>query len=141
MRTLAGKALLTGTPRMLTIAVALVVASAALSQRAAAQEIDAAPPSRSTADSGRAYDEPTSVYNAHRVTRVINEGTHVVLADGTIWEVYLPDRPAVNTWRPGDLLIVRESSVTQGEYDYTLKDGRTRRAVYARLVGEVSGRS
>jgi hypothetical protein len=72
---------------------------------------------------------------------VINDGTHVVLADGTIWEVYLPDRPAVNTWRPGDLLIVRESSVTQGEYDYTLKDGRTRRAVYARLVGEVRGRS
>lgn len=141
MRTHAGKAPLIGTPRMLTIATALMVASAALSHRVAAQEIDAAPPSRSAADSGRSYDEPTSVYNAHRVTRVINDGTHVVLADGTIWEVYLPDRPAVNTWRPGDLLVVRESSVTQGEYDYTLKDGRTRRAVYARLVGEVSGRS
>jgi len=141
MRTHAGNAAIIGTPRTLTIAVALVVASAALSQRAAAQEIDAAPPSRSSADSGRPYDEPTSVYNAHRVTRVIDDGSHVVLADGTIWEVYLPDRPAVNTWRPGDLLVVRESSVTQGEYDYTLKDGRTRRAVYARLVGEVNGRS
>jgi hypothetical protein len=119
---------------------AIVVASAAITQRASAQEMDAAPPSRG-ADSARAYGEPTSVYNAHRVTRVINEGTHVVLADGTIWEVYLPDRPSVNTWRPGDLLIVRESSVTQGEYDYTLKDGRTRGVVYARLVGETSGRS
>jgi len=119
---------------------AIFVASAALTQRAAAQEVDAAPPSRG-ADSSRTYGEPTSVYNAHRVTRVINEGTHVVLADGTIWEVYLPDRPAVNTWRAGDLLIVRESGVTQGEYDYTLKDGRTRGAVYARLVGEVGGRS
>jgi hypothetical protein len=141
MRTHAGNAPITVTPRTIATGAALMFAIAALSQRSAAQEIDAAPPSRSTADSGRAYDEPTSVYNAHRVTRVIGDGTHVVLADGTIWEVYLPDRPAVHTWRPGDLLIVRESSVTQGEYDYTLKDGRTRRAVYARLVGEVSGRS
>lgn len=119
---------------------AIVIASVALTQRAAAQEGDAAAPAHD-ADSARTYREPTSVYNAHRVTRVINEGTHVVLSDGTIWEVYLPDRPAVNTWRPGDLLLVRESSVTQGEYDYTLKDGRTRGAVYARLVGEADGRS
>jgi hypothetical protein len=122
------------------LAAAIVLAGGALTQRAAAQETDAAPPSRG-ADSAHTYSEPTSVYNAHRVTRVINEGTHVVLADGTIWEVYLPDRPAVNTWRPGDLLIVRESSIMQGEYDYTLKDGRTRGAVYARLVGETNGRS
>jgi hypothetical protein len=123
------------------VVTALAMAGAGLTQRAAAQEIDAAPQPRSGDDSARAYGEPTSVYNAHRVTRVINEGTHVVLADGTIWEIYLPDRPTVNTWRPGDLLIVRESSVTQGEFDYTLKDGRTRGAVYARLVGEVRGRS
>ncbi|MEO8879919.1 MAG: hypothetical protein ABI446_05935 [Gemmatimonadaceae bacterium] len=126
--------------RSLSIATMLVVAIGAFSQRVAAQETDEATPSRN-ADTSRAYSEPTSVYNAHRVTRVIDEGTHVVLADGTIWEVYLPDRPAVNTWRPGDLLIVRESSVTQGDYDYTLKDGRTRGAVYARLVGEGRGRS
>ena len=47
----------------------------------------------------------------------------------------------MNTWRPGDLLVVRESSVTQGDYDYSLKDGRTRGAVAARLVGETNGRS
>ena len=127
--------------RTLAFVVMFAIATTAPTQRASAQEIDPAPESRNTADSSRAYAEPTSVYNAHRVTRVIDEGTRIVLADGTIWEVYLPDRPAVNTWRPGDLLIVRESSVTQGEYDYTLKDGRTRGAVYARLVGEVRGRS
>jgi len=123
------------------VAAALTVACAAFAPRAAAQETDAAPQSRASDDSARAYGEPTSVYNAHRVTRVIDEGSHVVIADGTIWEIYLPDRPAVNTWRPGDLLVVRESSVTQGEYDYLLKDGRTRGAVRARLVGEVRGRS
>jgi hypothetical protein len=125
----------------------LVLASAAFSARSAAQETGASvPPASSSADSAHSYrdaasaygGEPTSVYNAHRVTRVINDGTHVVLADGTIWEVYLPDRPSVNTWKAGDVLIVRESSVSQGEYDYTLKDGRTRGAVYARLVGEAN---
>ena len=127
------------------VVTALAMACAGLAQRAAAQEIDtapqAAPPPHASDDSSRAYGEPTSVYNAHRLARVINEGAHIVLADGTIWEIYLPDRPSVNTWRPGDLLIARESSVTQGEYDYTLKDGRTRGAVRVRLVGEVRGRS
>lgn len=126
--------------RRLSLIAALLVASATLSQRAAAQD-ETAPPSQGTMDSARAYAAPSSVWNAQRVRRVIEDGTKVVLADGTVWEVYLPDRPAVGTWRPGDLLIVREAAVSQGDYDYTLKDGRTRRVVWARLVGDVSGRS
>ena len=94
----------------------------------------------SPADSARNYDEPTSVWNAHRVVRVLGGGTHVVLGDGTIWEIYLPDRPSVNTWRRGDLLVVRERSVSQGEFDYSLTDGRTRGAVAARLVGAATRR-
>ena len=117
------------------------LACAGLAQPTAAQEIDAAPQPRTSDDSARAYGKPTSVYNAHRVARVIDEGTHVVLSDGTIWEIYLPDHPSVNTWRPGDLLIVRVSGIMQGEYDYLLKDVRMRGAVRARLVGEVRGRS
>jgi len=123
------------------VVTALTVACAGLAQRVAAQEINVAPQAAASDDSARAYGEPTSVFDAHRLARVINEGTQVVLADGTIWEIYLPDRPSVNTWRPGDLLIVRESGIKQGEYDYTLKDARTRDAVHARLVGEVRGRS
>lgn len=126
--------------RLLALAAALAAGSAIVSGRAAAQGegADAQP---STVDSARSLGQPTSVWNAHRVVRVINEGSHVVLGDGSIWEIYLPDRPAVNTWRPGDLLVVRESSVTQGDYDYNLKDGRTRGAVAARLVGETNSRS
>jgi hypothetical protein len=119
---------------------ALLFASSALSQRAAAQDESAPPPPQSV-DSARAYGAPSSVWNAQRVHRVLQDGTHIVLTDGTIWEVYLPDRPAVNTWRPGDLLVVREAAVSQGDYDYTLKDGRTRGAVKARLVGDANGRS
>ena len=126
--------------RHVLLAGVLGAASAILSGRAAAQG-EAAEPEQSSADSARWLGQPTSVWNAHRVMRVINEGSHVVLGDGSIWEIYLPDRPAVNTWRPGDLLVVRESSVSQGDYDYSLKDGRTHGAVAARLVGEANGRS
>jgi hypothetical protein len=125
----------------LSLFAALVVASATLSPRAAAQEETAPPPpSQDSLDSARAYAAPSSVWNGQRVHRVLQDGTRIMLTDGTIWEVYLPNRPAVNTWRPGDLLIVREAAVSQGEYDYVMKDGRTRRLVWVRLVGDVNGR-
>ena len=120
----------------------LVVAGVALAiapVRLAAQEgtTEAGPPTdtMSAQDSARGYDEPISVWNAHRVVRVIGDGTHVVLGDGTIWEIFLPDRPSVDTWRRGDLLVVRERSLAQGDYDYSRIDGRTRGEVAARLVG------
>ncbi len=125
--------------RSLGIVAALIVASVSLAQRANAQDTSA--PQQQGADSARAYAAPGSVWNAQRVRRVIDEGTHIVLTDGTIWEIYLPDRPAVSMWKPGDLLVVRESAVMQGDYDYTLRDGRTRGAVSARLVGDSNGRS
>jgi hypothetical protein len=81
------------------------------------------------------------VWNAQRIRRVMGDGSRVMLTDGTVWEVYLPDRPSVDTWKPGDLLVVREAAVMQDDYDYTMKDGRTRKLVWARLVGDVSSRS
>ena len=127
--------------RALALAGALLLSSTGLAQRAAAQDTSTAPPSETTVDSGRAYGPPSSVWNAQRIRRVMGDGTHVMLTDGTVWEVYLPDRPAVDTWRPGDLLVVREAAVMQGEYDYTMKDGRTRKLVWARLVGDVRSRN
>jgi hypothetical protein len=127
--------------RSLALVAALLLGSTALSQRVVAQDTSAPQASASAADSGRATELPSSVGNAQRVRRVLDDGTRVVLTDGTVWEVYLPDRPSVNTWKPGDLLIVRESPVMQGDYDYMLKDGRTRKPVSVRLVGDVSSRS
>jgi len=127
--------------RTLAFVSALLLWSGMIAQRAAAQESPAPPASESAMDSARASAAPSSVPDAQRIRRVIAEGTHVVLTDGTIWEVYLPDRPAVNTWRPGDLLQLREAPVMQGEFDYTLRDGRTRKPVHARLVGDLSSRS
>jgi hypothetical protein len=127
--------------RALALISALLLSSAALTQRAAAQEPSGAPTGDSTVNGARAEGAPSSVWNAQRIRRVMGDGTHVMLTDGTVWEVYLPDRPAVDTWRPGDLLVVREAAVMQGEYDYTMKDGRTRKLVWARLVGDVSQRN
>ena len=127
--------------RSVTLAAALLIAIAALSPRAAAQGTSAPQPSEGAVDSARGNDGPSSVWNAQRIRRVIDEGTHVVLTDGTVWEVYLPDRPSVNMWKSGDLLVVREAAVMQGEYRYTLEDGRTRKPVSARLVGDLNSRS
>jgi hypothetical protein len=127
--------------RGISMLAALLLSSAAVTQRAIAQETAPAQPPDSATDITRSDSSPVSVRDAQRIRRVIANGTHVVLNDGTVWEVYLPDRPAVDTWRPGDLLVVREAPVMQGEYDYTLKDGRTRKPVWVRLVGELSSRS
>jgi hypothetical protein len=127
--------------RALVVGAALLISSTMLPQRAVAQDTSASPPPESTADSARAYGAPGSVWNAQRIRRVIGDGTHVMLTDGTVWEVYLPDRPAVDTWKPGDLLVVREAAVMQGDYDYTMKDGRTHKLVWARLVGDVTSRN
>jgi hypothetical protein len=127
--------------RRVALAAALLIAIAALSARAAAQDTTTPQPSESAVDSSRGNGAPSSVWNAQRIRRVIDEGTHVVLTDGTVWEVYLPDRPSVNMWKSGDLLVVREAAVMQGEYRYTLEDGRTRKPVSARLVGDLYSRS
>lgn len=133
------------TAKICEVAACVIAFATVAPASAAAQEgvrPDSAPPSEwtSPAESASSYDEPMSVWNAHRVVRVLGDGTHVVLGDGTIWEIYLPDRPSVNTWRRGDLLLVRESSVSHGEFDYSLTDGRTRGAVAARLVGAATRR-
>ena len=132
---------MSGSARALAFLAALLFAGAALTQSAAAQDTTSAPSADSTVNSGRAYGAPSSVWNAQRIRRVLGDGSHVMLTDGTVWEVYLPDRPSVDTWKPGDLLVVREAAVMQGEYDYTMKDGRTRKIVWARLVGDVSSRN
>ncbi|HEY2848833.1 MAG TPA: hypothetical protein VGI97_03090 [Gemmatimonadaceae bacterium] len=127
--------------RALTLVATLLVATAAFARPVAAQDSSAVPPTASAADSARPSGAPGSVWNAQRIRRVLGDGTHVMLTDGTVWEVYLPDRPSVDTWKPGDLLVVREAAVMQGEYDYTMKDGRTRKLVWARLVGDVGSRN
>ncbi len=115
------------------VATLLTAPSRAVAQDAESQESLGSRASALAQDSaGQFY----SVASAHRVEHVLAGGTRVQLGDDTMWEVYLPDRPAVDRWRRGDVLIVREASISQGEFNYTLVNGRTRDRVAARFGGE-----
>ena len=50
-------------------------------------------------------------------------GSLVILGDGTIWEVYLPDRVKTVGWGRGEAVRVRPASVEIGEFDYELLNG------------------
>jgi hypothetical protein len=68
------------------------------------------------------------------------DGTYVRLADGTLWEVYLPDRTTTVTWHTGDYVTVSRAGAAMGEYDHQLVDAPARTRAFARFVGLVSPR-
>jgi hypothetical protein len=76
------------------------------------------------------YAGPLSVPYGSRIAAVKEGGTYIVLADGTIWEVYLPNRPTTKTWAVGDFLIVAGRAVEQnGVYYFSLINGRDESSV------------
>jgi hypothetical protein len=80
---------------------------------------------------------PHKLPNGGLMLRSIDGSTFVMLADGTMWEIYLPHRPHADTWRSGDLIQVRQASVVTGEFDYQLVNGVARSTVSARFAGWV----
>jgi hypothetical protein len=76
-------------------------------------------------NTNEAYSGPVAVPYGSRVRLVREGGTSIVLADGTVWEVYLPNRPSTRNWAPGDFVIVTGRAVEQnGEFYFTLTNGR-----------------
>jgi hypothetical protein len=80
---------------------------------------------------------PHKLPNGALMLRSLDGSTFVMLADGTMWEIYLPHRPQAETWRAGDLIQVRQASVVSGEFDHQLVNGVARSAVSARFAGWV----
>jgi hypothetical protein len=80
---------------------------------------------------------PHKLPNGALMLRSIDGSTFIMLADGTMWEVYLPHRPQADTWRSGDLIQVRQASVVTGEFDHQLINGVARSTVSARFAGWV----
>jgi len=80
---------------------------------------------------------PHKLPNGAQMLRSMDGSTFVMLADGTMWEVYLPHRPQADTWRPGDLIQIRQASVVTGDFDYQLFNGVARSTVSARFAGYV----
>lgn len=64
-----------------------------------------------------------------RIARMDEGGTLIELRDGTVWEVYLPDRTSTAGWQEGDFLIVKKAPlgqhIGQDGYTYELFNGRT----------------
>jgi hypothetical protein len=87
-------------------------------------------------DSAQIGGAEMSVWNAFRVCANLDDGTFVALGDGTVWEIYLPDRTSTVEWRAGDLTLVRVNPVTTnaaGLYDYVLINGEDGTQARARL--------
>lgn len=80
---------------------------------------------------------PHKLPNGAQMLRSIDGSTFVMLADGTMWEIYLPHRPQAETWRSGDVIQVRQASIVTGEFDHQLVNGAARSAVSARFAGWV----
>ena len=76
-------------------------------------------------DGGRRW----SIVPGERIARMDEGGTLIELRDGTVWEVYLPDRTSTVGWKEGDFLIVKKAPlgqhIGQDGYTYELINGRT----------------
>jgi hypothetical protein len=83
--------------------------------------------------------EPLSVYDGHRIRDVTEDGTRVTLQDGTVWDIYLPDRPSADTWKKGDFVLVSIRGAfiaSQGQpYDHLIVNGRNHTTASARIGG------
>jgi hypothetical protein len=74
-----------------------------------------------------------------RVVETPDDGGYVRLADGTVWEVHLPDRPTTETWRAGDYVTVSRGAAA-GDHDHVLINGADRTRAFARFVEVVRDR-
>ena len=68
-----------------------------------------------------------------RVTAVEDGGSVVVLEDGSVWDVALPDRPAAAAWQDGDFVVLRPLPAPSGSYNVALINNRSNWSASARL--------
>jgi hypothetical protein len=80
---------------------------------------------------------PNKLPNGAQMLQSIDGSTFVMLADGTMWEVYLPHRPQAGTWRAGDLILVKQAAIAHGDFDHQLTNGAARSTISARFAGWV----
>jgi hypothetical protein len=92
-------------------------------------------PSDNSGDQGRGWSEVPG----ERIAHTGQDGTFIVLRDGTVWEVYLPDRVSTSGWREGDFVIVKKhplgQNIGQEEYTYELINGRADSRAAVRFKG------
>ena len=106
-----------------------------------AAEPDAEPSQRGD----RRYDDRpwtplSTIPPAARLVSIPDDGGFVRLADGTLWEVYPPDRTLTDAWHAGDYITVSLAPAAVGDYDHVLVDTKENTRAHVRFV-DVVGRS
>jgi len=77
---------------------------------------------------------------AARLVSTPDEGSFVRLADGTLWEVYAPDRTFTDEWQEGDYITVSQAPSAVGEFDHVLVDTNANTRAHVRFVDVVGSR-
>ena len=100
-------------------------------------------PNRSAAQSQSAAPQlPGCSWNCYNVTlpyglyvrEVVDGGSYVVLEDGSVWEIRLPQRPVASSWVPGDFVQLKTIAAPVDHFEILLAHGDSDRAE-ARLAG------
>jgi len=96
-------------------------------------------PSQRGARSRTLFWTPLStVPPAARLDSTPDDGSFVRLADGTLWEVYPPDRTFTDEWNSGDYITVTIASTAVGDFDHVLVDTNANTRAHVRFV-DVAG--
>ena len=77
---------------------------------------------------------------AARLVSTPDDGSFVRLADGTLWEVYVPDRTFTDEWQEGDYITVSLASTAIGDFDHVLVDAHANTRAHVRFVDVVGSR-
>jgi hypothetical protein len=75
-----------------------------------------------------------------RLVEAEDDRGYLRLADGTLWEIALPDRPVTDAWRGRDYVVVSRAPASVGEYDHVLVNANARTQAFARFAGLVQQR-
>jgi hypothetical protein len=68
------------------------------------------------------------------VREVVDGGSYVILEDGSVWEIRLPQRPVASSWVPGDFVQLKTIPAPVDNFEILLAHGDDDRAE-ARLAG------
>jgi hypothetical protein len=119
--------------------------SGAAKSIAAASTEESAPSESATAPAesghhGWGWTPLSTIPPAARLVSTPDDGSFVRLADGTLWEVYVPDRTFTDEWQEGDYITVSLASTAIGDFDHVLVDTHANTRAHVRFVDVVGSR-
>jgi len=112
----------------LSLILPLILAAPVAAQAQSAAPADASRPV------GCAYCYRVALPLGLYVKEVLEDGRYVMLEDGSVWEIRLPQRPVASSWRAGDFVQLKTIWAPVDRYETLLAHGDNDKAE-ARLAG------